>query len=326
MKKNERPMLKFRADGTFRVLMMSDIQESAAYDPRSLRSVCALLDSAEPDLVIWGGDNCYGPEVRSREDLEAFLEVFTKPMADRNIPWAHVFGNHDHDVPIDLTLHQELYEARPMCVSGHTDSSVHGSSNFVLPIFDTDGRRPLFAVWGLDTNNEASQLDSLVPSGDMLSEAKLKNNPLGLGRWSTLHFDQLMWYWNTSLELEKTWGQKLPGLLCMHIAPHEFKMAAANPGVCVKNGSYGEDLDPAVLNSGIFSQILQRGDIRTIACGHTHMNDFEAEYCGIRLCWDGCAGYRCYGDDNVRGGRLFVISREDPLNLTTEMIHTLKLI
>ena len=44
--------LRFRPDGTFRVLMVSDIQESAQYDPRSLRSVEAQLDECQPDLVI----------------------------------------------------------------------------------------------------------------------------------------------------------------------------------------------------------------------------------------------------------------------------------
>ena len=112
----------------------------------------------------------------------------------------------------------------------------------------------------------------------------------------------------------------------MHIAPHEFTMACANPEQCVKKGSFVETLDSAVLNSGIFSQILQRGDIRTISCGHTHMNDFEAEYCGIKLCWDSCAGYRCYGIDALRGGRLFEIREEDPWHLYTTMIRTQELI
>ena len=57
MNSQEHP-LRFREDGTFRVLMMSDLQESSSYDPRSLRSVEALLDECTPDLVILGGDNC----------------------------------------------------------------------------------------------------------------------------------------------------------------------------------------------------------------------------------------------------------------------------
>ena len=314
--------LRFSKDGTFRVLMMSDIQESAAYDPRSLRSVCALLDHAKPDLVIWGGDNCYGPEIHSMEDLKSFLNVFAAPMEERHIPWAHVFGNHDHDVPCDIGVIQALYEAFPMCVSMHTDDTVHGKSNFVLPIYDRSGERVVFSVWGLDTNNEACELDHLLPQGNMKDAAWLPNNTLGIGRWSTLYFDQLLWYWNTSCQLEKACGEKIPGLLCMHIAPPEFTMAAANPEQCVKQGSFVEPLDSSIVNSGLFAQILQRGDIRTISCGHTHKNDFEAEYCGIRLCWDACAGYRCYGIDELRGGRLFTIHEDDPWNIETTMLHT----
>ncbi len=52
------------------------------------------------------------------------------------------------------------------------------------------------------------------------------------------------------------------------------------------------------------------------------MNDFEAEYCGIKLCWDACAGYRCYGIDELRGGRLFEIKEDDPWHIHTWMIHT----
>lgn len=318
--------LRFSDSGSFRVLMLSDIQESASYDERSLKSVCALLDSAKPDLVILGGDNCYGPEINSFDDLKAFLEVFTAPMEERKIPWAHVFGNHDHDVPCDIEKQQQLYEAYPMCVSSHTDSSVHGKSNFVLPIYDRHGKDVVFNVWGMDTNNLAEELDALVPSGDMQKSAQLPKNTLGIGRWSTIYFDQLMWYYNTSCDIENKCGKKILGMLCMHIAPQEFTMAAANPDICVKNGNYGEMLDSGCVNSGIFSLILQRGDIKTISCGHTHMNDFEAEYCGVRMCWDACAGYRCYGTDEIRGGRLFEISEADPWNIKTSMIHTLDMI
>ena len=52
------------------------------------------------------------------------------------------------------------------------------------------------------------------------------------------------------------------------------------------------------------------------------MNDFEAEYCGIKMCWDACAGYRCYGKDELRGGRLFTISEDNPFSIKTDMIYT----
>ena len=314
--------LRFSRDGTFRVLMMSDLQESASYDPRSLRSVEALMELAKPDLVLWGGDNCYGPEIGSEADLQAFLEIFTAPMERRGIPWAHVFGNHDHDARCPIGRQQAMYEAFPMCVSGHTGPDVHGKSNFVLPVLGRDGAVRC-AVWGLDTNNTAGDLDGLVPGGDMAGAGLLPENPLSAGRWGVLWFDQLLWYYETSRMLEALCGGKVPGLLCMHVAPHEFQAARANPERCVRSGVFEEPLDPAVLNSGLFSLLLQRGDVRTIACGHTHRNDFEAEYCGIRLCWDACAGYRCYGTDELRGGRLFLFRESDPGRPETRMLRTL---
>jgi len=103
-------------------------------------------------------------------------------------------------------------------------------------------------------------------------------------------------------------------------------MAYKNPEKYVLEGHYEEDLSHGLFNSGLFSALLQRGDVRTICCGHTHHNDFEAVYCGIRLCWDACAGYSCYGTDTHRGGRIFDITEQDPWSVKTQMIRTLPLL
>ena len=312
--------LQFRKDGTFRVLTMSDLQESKSYDPRSLRSIEYLLDECNPDLVVLGGDNCFGPEIKSEEDLIDLLDIFTAPMIKRNIPWVHVFGNHDHDVPLSLERQQQIYESYPMCISQHTDNTVHGKSNFMLPVYKENGEIGL-AIWGLDTNHEVDELDSLINSS--MREAALKTNmPKGAGPWGHLYFDQLIWYWNKSQELEKMAEKKVPGLLCMHIAPYEYEIARQNPEL-IKSGSYDEGLIGMPFNSGIFSLLLQRGDIKAVSCGHTHCNDFDASYCGIRLLWDACVGYRCYGEDTRRGGRLFIFNENDPENFETTMIRTL---
>ena len=73
----------------------------------------------------------------------------------------------------------------------------------------------------------------------------------------------------------------------------------------------------------MFSTLLQRGDVKAICCGHTHENDFDAEYCGIRLLWDACVGYSCYGIDERRGGRLFIYREDSPEVVETRMVRTL---
>lgn len=105
-------------------------------------------------------------------------------------------------------------------------------------------------------------------------------------------------------------------------------ITAENPDLvildeCGVKGSAVETLDPGVFNSGIFAEILQRGDIRCICCGHTHKNSFEATYCGIKLCYDACAGFTHYGVDQIRGGRIFEIHENDPRNIKTRMLQAL---
>ena len=314
-------VLRFEENGTFRVLMMSDLQESSSYDPRSLRSIEVLLDEGSPDLVVLGGDNCYGPEIKNERQLKDFLDIFTAPMESRGIPWVHVFGNHDHDVSIPIERQQEIYESYPMCISCHTDETVHGKSNFMLPVYSKNNEIAL-AIWGLDTNHSVDELDGLIGKS-MRQSALLPNAPVGTGPWGMIYFDQLLWYWNTSLSLEEKTGRKVPGLLCMHIAPYEYRTASANPRICVREGHYDEPLGSTPFNTGLFSVLLQRGDIKAICCGHTHENDFDAEYCGIRLLWDACVGYRCYGIDERRGGRLFTYYENDPAKIETRMIRTL---
>lgn len=170
-----KPRLRFSSDGVFRMLMMSDIQESADYDPRSLVSVRKLLDRANPDFVMLGGDNCCGHLIKNTDDLRRFLDIFAGEIEKRGIPWAHVFGNHDHDSPCGALEQQKVYESFPLCLSGHTDG-IHGTTNFVLPVCGHSDDRVRFHIWGLDTNNSVEELDVMVPGGNMYAKALLPNN------------------------------------------------------------------------------------------------------------------------------------------------------
>ena len=99
--------LRFSEDGTFKILMLSDIQETLDYDERSLRSMDALIEREQPDLVLLGGDICNGLVLKTAQELSDYLDIFTAPMEKRGIPWAHVFGNHDHDIPVDVVIWSE---------------------------------------------------------------------------------------------------------------------------------------------------------------------------------------------------------------------------
>ena len=114
--------LKFNKNGKFKILMMSDIQETLAYDKRTLDGMNKLIEKEKPDLVILGGDNCDGTVLKTEQELRDYIKIFSEPMESKKIPWAHVFGNHDHDIEIDDIQKTKIYEEYEYCISNNIKS------------------------------------------------------------------------------------------------------------------------------------------------------------------------------------------------------------
>lgn len=275
--------LKFNKNGKFKILMMSDIHETLNYNEKTLKSMERLIEKTDPDLVILGGDNCDEVNMKTQDELKKYLDIFSKPMEKRKIPWAHIFGNHDHDMKLNDIDETKTYEEYDYCVSKHTED-IYGTTNFVLPIKHSYNERIAFNVWGIDTNNEIKDADINV---DKNIEALKK--PSMSSRWDIVHFEQLMWYYNSSIELEKYNEEKIDGIMFMHIPLWEFQYIADNPELTKANGCMKEIMKIGMFNSGLFSCILQRKDIKYIGSGHCHNNCFEGEYCGVKMCLDACA-------------------------------------
>ena len=174
----------------------------------------------------------------------------------------------------------------------------------------------LLIFLGLDSNNEIRHSNI-----DIDKNIKLMNMPSMSDKWDIVHFEQLMWYWNSSKELEDYCGNIINGILFMHIPPWEFQYIVDNPIVTKCTGSTKEIMKIGMLNSGLFSTILQRKDIICIACGHSHNDCFEGTFCNVKMCLDACAGYSPYGTDDLRGGRIFEINENDTNDIKTYMVH-----
>lgn len=72
--------LKFNENGKFKILMMSDIQETLSYDVKTLEYMDKLIEKTQPNFIILGGDNCDGTILKTEEELKKYLEIFTQPM------------------------------------------------------------------------------------------------------------------------------------------------------------------------------------------------------------------------------------------------------
>lgn len=218
--KNE---LRFNSNRKFKILMLSDIQETLDYDKRTLEGINKIIDTEKPNLIILGGDNCDGTVLKTEKELREYLDIFSEPMESRNIPWAHVFGNHDHDIDIDDITKTKIYEEYKCCISKHTED-IYGTTNFVLPIKYSNKNEIAFNIWGLDSNNLIEYTDIQIDKN-----MNVLKKPSMSCRWDIVHFEQLMWYWNSSKEIEEYCNKKIDGILFMHIPPWEFQYIVENP-------------------------------------------------------------------------------------------------
>ncbi len=319
--------LRFRSDGGYRILMMSDSHLKPGKEERTLRAMETLIDAVRPDLVLLNGDNvsAFG----DRETFEALLEKLASPMETRHIPWAHVFGNHDQTPEVPKAYQQAAYERYPWCVSKAGPGDLPGCGNYFLPVLD-ERDEPVFGVWGLDSQQDLrTQTVPLSYPGDLYWDVLMPATLSSNSDYDLIRFEQVMWYWNTSVTLERLYGRRIPSLMMFHIPLIEYRAVLLNAHRAQLRGEFNERLSTSEINSGLFAAVFQRGDVRAVFSGHDHINTFDGVDCGIRMGYDGSIGYEGYGTrdndpghdrERLRGGRIFDICKTDPWQIRTDMV------
>lgn len=321
MKKSQKPVLRFHEDGHFRILMVSDMHGKPDFNSKMQKGFEALIEKTRPDFIMLGGDQLCNITPKL---LKTFLETVMKPAHDRNIPWAHVFGNHDPEEVMTKEESERVYERFPLCLSSRGPKSISGIPNYCIPVLAHGSDDPRYHIWGMDSFS--SPADYLAQWGrkEPFQNYYLRHG-FGSGHpnCSTM-FNQNIWYYQESLRREKKAGHKIPGLMFMHVPPVEFMLVGENPEQMNMVGNKRESPATSELNSGIFLACLERGDVRGIFCGHDHLNDFQAEYLGITLAYDGAIGYDMSAHDDMRGGRIIDIYENG--EMFTRMIHLIDLL
>ncbi len=319
--------LRFK-NGRFRVLAVSDFHAVPDYDTRLLRDLGALLDYTKPDLLLVLGDMTWDDALVSEEVFTSLVKDIFAAVESRGIPWAHTFGNHDNDAVRHCDFSQQsVYEKFPLNLTKRGPSDIHGIGNFVLPVRSESGDDIVFNIWGIDSRDSMSDFMREFSLGDPRNKWDRQCvYPSCLHDWGseydTLNFDQVMWYYSSSIELEKYAGHRIPGLMAMHIPLPEYVIGYKNTAETYYEGTRREGVGCPVLNSGMFNAILDRGDVKTLVAGHDHINDYTAKYLGINMTYDAGLNYDGYCADDLRGGRVFDIFESDPDKVETFMARS----
>lgn len=307
--------LRFNPDGTFKVVQFNDTQDDHRIDRRTLELMNQVLDTEQPDLVVLVGDNINGGPDTELEAKQALNNVI-QPMEQRGIPWAATFGNHDEDstpkTGFDEADMLTFFRAYPHNLNTTGAKGITGTGNMNLLINGSRAGRPVFNIWLLDSGRYAPQE---IDGQDFT----------GYPTWDWLRADQVRWYLDRSEALERRAGFPVPSLMFLHICLWEYRFmwfagvesrTDADRARAVEKhsitGQRNEAECPGPINSGMFSAIQHRGDVKGVFCGHDHINTYAGNYYGIHLGYGPGTGFGTYGlggNDNhhVRGARVFTL-------------------
>lgn len=307
--------LRFNADGTFRVLVLGDVQSSAVPLQESVQAnIRTLVDREKPDLVLFPGDNSI--RMNSEEKLRTYLKSMVGYIEQKQIPWAHAYGNHDHEGALSKEAQEVVYESFDWCVTERGPKDIAGVGNCVLPVYGSKSNKPVFCVWGIDSGTYIS--------GNFQKQIAPKVSPFkgsGSTGYDYIRPNQIAWYVDTSKKLEQYVGNKVPGLMFFHIALQESFFAWENREGLEYTGEKREGVCSSIVNSGMFATVLERGDVKAIVNGHDHINDYMVKYAGVILAFCSTPSTASYHKVDMLGGRVFVINEKSPAEIETYMSY-----
>jgi 3',5'-cyclic AMP phosphodiesterase CpdA len=280
-----RPFLRFRSDGTFTIVQLTDVHwnNGEEADLRARALIEAVLEAETPDLVVLTGDIVEGSA--ARDPAEACRQAVA-PVEARGLPWAAVFGNHDDEGALSREQLFAVQRASRLCLTERGPKNVTGIGNYALRVASAATDSLAAALYFLDSNAYDAR---------------------GLGDYAWIGHDQIAWYRRTSRRLAAeyaalTTAQRLPALAFFHIPIPEYEEVWRSHAC---RGHRGEPVCGPPLNSGFFTALVEAGDVMGTFVGHDHVNDFEGELHGIRLCYGRATGYSGYGLEGFeRGARV----------------------
>ena len=299
--------LYYNEDGSFRVLIIADAHMNVGGDATNVQEVKdrikLLVDRENPNLVIFTGDNTIGSSSaqRMRENITALVSY----IEEKQIPWCHVYGNHDHEGALSHAEQQKIHEEFEYCISKSTEG-LSSVGNYVHGIYNQDGT--LGSVIYLINSNT---YDTVKGGYDYIKQ------------------DQIDWYRDTSLLLkEYNGGEAVKGMMAFHIPLIENNDAYNNRNntsiVYEYNGEKNENICASATDTNLLETIFELGDVKAIVTGHDHVNDYMYNYKGVKLTSSPNVSDITYYNASVQGGRVFDLNKSTLDNIPTYVSYIIE--
>ncbi|KAE8735470.1 putative inactive purple acid phosphatase 28 [Hibiscus syriacus] len=293
--------LRFRHDGTFKILQVADMHFGAGLTTRcrdvlpsqfpyctdlnTTRFLKALIQLENPDFVAFTGDNIFGSS--TSDAAESLLKAF-RPVTESGVPWAAVLGNHDQEST--MTREELMFFISLMDYSlsqtNPPSEDIDGFGNYDLSVYGAPGSRL--------ANSSVLNL-FFLDSGD-------RETVQGVRTYGWIKESQLRWLRRVSqghqgqnqdvCHAAKTRpADPSPALAFFHIPIPEVRQLYNQKIV----GQFREAVTYSLVNPGVLNTLVSINDVKAVFIGHDHNNDFCGNLEGIWFCYGGGFGYHGYG-------------------------------
>jgi len=308
--------LKFKPDGTFKIIQVSDTQEFFFSSTITQDFLYDLAKNERPDLFVLTGDNVRSADAKQhpaffaklfvRAGVENLMCAFDRIYRDFGIPMTMVYGNHDNEAGQDIVTRAEQFAmyARHECFVGYyipaadegteDDQGQHyGTHNIVIK--NSAGTAPAFNIWMFDSG-------AWDPRGG----------------YSCVQRPQIDWFESANDALGK-----LPSLAFQHIIVRDV-LDFFGPGNTLPAGTQGEkrkNPGPSRYNEGQYAALNAAGNVLAVFSGHDHTNTFVLQLPGTDIVNSPGTGFGSYGDVDLRGVRVITLDESDLSGYGTDTLH-----
>lgn len=276
--------LKFGADGKFKIVQFTDVHYNGSEESKAALNVLdSVLTKEHPDLIVLTGDIIWGGP--AKENLLAVLNRISR----YDIPFVYEFGNHDWEQGLS---NRELYNiargVRNNILPDLTDSK---ELDYVVKVRDRKGKSDAAILYCLDSH--------AYPAGFPADKSH--------GTYAWLTFDQVSWYRQQAQAIKDANGGKtLPALAFFHIALPEYNQACTNENATLI-GHRREAVCSPEFNSGMFTAMMEEGDVMATFVGHDHDNDYAVMWHDILLAYGRYSGGNTVYNHMKPGARVIVL-------------------
>ena len=322
--------LQFGADGSFRILLLPDIQDGKTLSPITKQFIQTTVKAQQPDIIILTGDNIYGSWTKDpaggeqglRDVMEMLQEMYDEGYG---APVALTFGNHDDqsndyakedqmkvmsEYACNLSIDEDLW------VDGvHYTEALENCGTYDVPIYASDGSDNVkFNLWIFDSGSYATDGNG---GYDHVREKQLnwfRTTAEKLGDVNSMTFQHIIMpeIYNS---LEKTSYKPFGHTYNYHGTYYQLPATAKDNSILGESPACSED------NGGEYDALKAQGGVIACVSGHDHVNkyivpnadpDFPMDWINVPTC-----GIASYGVTDYRGIRVIDLNESDTTTYET---------